>query len=60
MQVLRSNMLNEYDLLGVQQLANKEVPIILISSQVEAKLLVNTRCASKKVKGKYFRVIIRF
>jgi len=53
-------MLNEYDLLGVQQLANKEVPIILISLQVKAKLLVNTRCASKRVKGKYFRVIIRF
>jgi hypothetical protein len=60
MQVLRSNVLDEYDPLRVQQLADKEVPTILISSQVEAKSLVNTGCASRRVKGKYFKVIIRF
>ena len=53
-------MLDKYNPLRVQQLANKEVPTILISSQVKAKLLVNTRCASRRVKGKYFKVIIRF
>jgi hypothetical protein len=47
------------DPLTVRQFAVKILPsITLIPSQVEVKLLVNTRCASKRITGKCFRDIV--